>query len=283
MMIMSDIIKTTRICNKCGIEKPLSDFRVAKERKGGYTERCKECKRTITPEHKKVLKEKQLLLKTGFKKCTKCGEIKELLCFYNSKSGVGEKLSHCRECDKIQSKIYIKTHKDKRKAIQKKYNHTDKRKKCDIRYRNNHPVRIAENGRKHRLSAQYINKTEERKARTRVVLKARYKNDISYKISVLLRGRVKIAVNSQGTSRFYKYDEYIGCSPEILIQYIKSKFKTGMTWENHGQFGWHIDHKRPCASFDLTDPIQQRQCFHYTNLQPLWWKENILKGAKLIA
>jgi hypothetical protein len=53
-----------------------------------------------------------------------------------------------------------------------------------------------------------------------------------------------------------------------------------MTWENHGRYGWHIDHIRPCASFDLADPEQQRKCFHYTNLQPLWASENMRKGDK---
>ena len=53
-----------------------------------------------------------------------------------------------------------------------------------------------------------------------------------------------------------------------------------MTWDNWQHDGWHIDHIRPCASFDLADLEQQRQCFHYTNLQPLWAADNIRKGAK---
>ena len=48
-----------------------------------------------------------------------------------------------------------------------------------------------------------------------------------------------------------------------------------MSWENMGE--WHLDHIRPCASFDLTDPDQQRQCFHYSNLQPLWASDNLSK------
>jgi hypothetical protein len=52
-----------------------------------------------------------------------------------------------------------------------------------------------------------------------------------------------------------------------------------MTFDNFGK--WHIDHIIPCASFDLTKPEQQRQCFHYTNLQPLWAFENLSKGSKI--
>jgi hypothetical protein len=51
-----------------------------------------------------------------------------------------------------------------------------------------------------------------------------------------------------------------------------------MSWSNYG--AWHIDHIKACAKFDLTIDSQQRECFNYTNLQPLWAKENIAKGAK---
>lgn len=54
-----------------------------------------------------------------------------------------------------------------------------------------------------------------------------------------------------------------------------------MTWENHGMRGWHIDHKRPCSSFDLSDPAQQCACFHFSNLQPLWATENLRKGDRV--
>jgi hypothetical protein len=67
---------------------------------------------------------------------------------------------------------------------------------------------------------------------------------------------------------------------KFLKKYLESKFKDGMTWEKRGLI--HIDHIIPCASFDLKDPKQQAKCFHYTNLQPLWAKENLIKGAKLL-
>jgi hypothetical protein len=67
---------------------------------------------------------------------------------------------------------------------------------------------------------------------------------------------------------------------KFLKKYLESKFKHGMTWEKRGLI--HIDHIIPCASFDLKDPKQQAKCFHYTNLQPLWAKENLFKGAKIL-
>jgi len=73
----------------------------------------------------------------------------------------------------------------------------------------------------------------------------------------------------------------LGCTLEFFISHIESKFKKDMTWENKGVFGWHIDHIIPCASFDLTKPSEQKKCFHYTNLQPLWAYDNLSKGSKL--
>ncbi len=65
---------------------------------------------------------------------------------------------------------------------------------------------------------------------------------------------------------------------EFLWQHLERQFQPGMTRENHGK--WEIDHKIPCASFNLIDPQQQRECFHYSNIRPLWMAENRSKGSK---
>jgi hypothetical protein len=70
----------------------------------------------------------------------------------------------------------------------------------------------------------------------------------------------------------------LDCNFGELKMYLESKFLPGMTWDNYGE--WHIDHIKPCAIFDLTDLEQRKQCFHYSNLQPLWAIDNIKKGAK---
>jgi hypothetical protein len=61
---------------------------------------------------------------------------------------------------------------------------------------------------------------------------------------------------------------------------MESLFLEGMSWDNYGK--WHIDHIRPCSSFDLSDTEQQKICFNYKNLQPLWAEDNLRKGAKVI-
>jgi hypothetical protein len=69
--------------------------------------------------------------------------------------------------------------------------------------------------------------------------------------------------------------EYLGCTVAELHSHLESQFTEGMNWGNQGANGWHIDHRKPCASFDLTDPEQQLMCFHYTNLQPMWATSDI--------
>ncbi len=97
-----------------------------------------------------------------------------------------------------------------------------------------------------------------------------------YRIRKSLRSRIRHAIKNGNKSA--KTMNLIGCSLEYFVAYLESKFQDGMTLDNYGE--WHIDHIRPCASFDLTDPIQQKQCFHYTNLQPLWAKDNLSKGDR---
>jgi len=72
----------------------------------------------------------------------------------------------------------------------------------------------------------------------------------------------------------------LGCSIADLKTKLEGMFAFGMDWDNHGNAGWHIDHIRPLASFDLSDPAQQRIAFHHANLQPLWAKDNMSKGCR---
>jgi len=72
--------------------------------------------------------------------------------------------------------------------------------------------------------------------------------------------------------------ELVGCTWPFLRQHLESQFVNGMSWENRRL--WHIDHIRPCASFNLSDISEQRKCFHFSNLRPLWSHENMTKADK---
>lgn len=102
--------------------------------------------------------------------------------------------------------------------------------------------------------------------------------DINFKITDSLRARIYETVRKLHKSK--KTLELLGCSVEFLKKHLKSKFTRGMNWSNYGRKGWVIDHIRPCASFDLRKPSEQKKCFNYTNLQPLWNRDNRIKGGK---
>lgn len=107
----------------------------------------------------------------------------------------------------------------------------------------------------------------------------RRKNDVGFKLLLVMKTRMYRALRGK-VRKSASTEKLIGCSVEELKQYLENLWQPGMTWDNYGYRGWHIDHIRPCASYDLTDPGQQKECFHFSNLQPMWGIENMKKGAK---
>lgn len=106
----------------------------------------------------------------------------------------------------------------------------------------------------------------------------RLKADVCFKIRKNLRIRLWNAIknNQKGGSAV----KHLGCSVQFLKRHLEERFLPGMSWENYGLYGWHIDHIKPLSSFDLSDLEQIKVACHYTNLQPLWAKDNISKGNK---
>ena len=187
------------------------------------------------------------------KKCSKCQEHKILDSFYNDKMNVFGKSSSCKiRSNKTCKKYYVKN-KEKIKTYQKQYHQVNK--------------------------AVIRNKARKQANKYK---KDRRKTDIYYKLTENLRHRVWNCLKLKHGSKNQKTMDLVGCSPDQLKTYLEKKFTDGMTWDNYGFYGWHIDHIIPCDSFDLTDPSQQKICFHYTNLQPLWAKDNFQKGNKII-
>lgn len=107
---------------------------------------------------------------------------------------------------------------------------------------------------------------------------ARYKTDALYRLKENMRTRVRLAIKNEIKSG--RTFDLVGCSANELRSHLERLFKPGMSWENYGL--WHVDHVLPCESFNLSHPEQQKACFHYSNLQPLWASENLSKGAKIL-
>ncbi len=106
----------------------------------------------------------------------------------------------------------------------------------------------------------------------------RKERDPGVRLGINLRNRAIRAIKSQGGRKSEKTEELLGCSVKNFRDYIESLFVENMSWDNYGRDGWTLDHIIPCKFFNLAVPEEQRKCFHYTNYQPMWFQDNILKS-----
>lgn len=190
--------------------------------------------------------------------------------YKNKKTLYHARINDMRE--KARNKYLLQKQQGKTYYILNKEKITKQRKIYEM----NNKDKISERKRKQRLE-----NCEKYRIYRRQYKQNRRKRDMNYKILENLRIRLRAVLKNN-----IKTDTtitLIGCSIDILRKHIESNFKFGMMWSNYGRNGWHIDHIIPCASFDLSKPEEQTKCFHYTNLQPLWWRENIIKGDKIIS
>lgn len=125
----------------------------------------------------------------------------------------------------------------------------------------------------------YTKNRESIRAKAKEYRKRRRAQDAEFDIVCRLRTRLYQALRAASESKKSKRTfVLVGCSPADLVKHLESLFLPGMSWDNRSE--WHIDHIRPCASFDLKNPEEQAKCFHYSNLQPLWARDNLVKNAK---
>jgi hypothetical protein len=168
-------------------------------------------------------------------------------------------------------KEYYQIHKKEKLEQQKKY-----------RINNEEKIKKYEEKRKERKK-QYLKEYRQKNREKLRVNKRKYENNklktnIDFKLALLLRDRLRKAIKNG-----YKAGSTIkdlGCSIPELKLYLESIFQRGMSWDNYGVYGWHIDHIIPLKFFNLSNREEFLKACHYTNLQPLWSKENIRKGDK---
>ena len=127
-------------------------------------------------------------------------------------------------------------------------------------------------------SEELIIKRKMRAKQLSVRQKQRCLEDPSYKIAKNLRTRLRNAIKNN--QKVGSAIDDLGCTVKELKKHLESKWQEGMSWDNYGYYGWHIDHIKPLVSFDLTNEREFKIANYYTNLQPLWAQENFTKGAK---
>ena len=104
------------------------------------------------------------------------------------------------------------------------------------------------------------------------------KEDLGYRNEVKLRQYIRESIKRQSARKQSKFEKLLGIEIDQFIKHIESQFTIEMSWDNRGYETWHIDHIRPCESFDLSDKEQQLVCFNYRNQQPLSAKKNLKKN-----
>lgn len=220
------------------------------------------------------------------KTCVKCKKSLSLDNFHKdsiNKDGHKIRCKVCRNADNKQHRkdnsecnnIWRANNKDKIKEYDKLYRNKNKekiQKHADLYYKNNPDKKKATDIYK----KEWYEKNKDRIIK---IKKERRTNNIQLRLSENLRKRLYSALkNNQKVGSAIKD---LGCSIGEFKIYMESKFKSGMTWDNYGFRGWHIDHIMPLSSFDLTNYEQVKKACNYSNLQPLWAKENLRKGAKI--
>jgi hypothetical protein len=202
----------------------------------------------------------------------------------DSKGKFGVK-SRCKVCTSHYSKEYQLNNVDK---IQQYYinnkEHVNKQSKQhyalnrekllekQIQYGKDNPeVRRKATAKYLKLNPEYYNSYR----------KQRYNNDPQFKLRIILGNRLNEVLKKNKTYKTSNIITLLGCSLDEVKEYLEKQFTADMNWENHGIY-WEVDHILPCDSFDLSDIEQQKQCFHYTNLQPLIKRDNRIKSNKIM-
>jgi hypothetical protein len=228
----------TKICFKCGIEKPFNEFGNDKKFKDGKYYQCRLCRKSEINKEKYLRKKE--LEQQGLKECCTCHIIKPISEFVkhcNKKDGHS---SQCKQCMKNKSKVFYLEHSNYYKQYQKE-----------------HKIQLLI------YQAKYS--------------KNKLKTEIIFKITKNLRNRFWNAIKKNWKSGYTL--ELLGCSVDFLKKHLESQFKEGMSWDNYGKNGWHIDHIKPLSSFNLNKKEEIYKCWNYKNLQPWWWYENIKKRS----
>ena len=214
------------------------------------------------------------------KKCSQCNQ-RRLIKFFNKRRASLDGLQNiCKNCCKINQQQWYKENKQyyQDRYINNKESILERNKKWNKQNKDRtdqHKLKFYKNNPLYNKNYFKENKEEIIKNR-RKREKFRRKTDPLFKLQKNYRNRLYDYY--RGTNRSKKSEEIIGLSWIEFKIYIETKFLEGMNWDNYGE--WHIDHIIPLCS--ASNDTELEKLFHYYNCQPLWEKDNISKGGKII-
>jgi hypothetical protein len=199
------------------------------------------------------------------KTCNKCKIEKNVEEFYRNNKNKNLYRGQCKKCMDEKSRLYNSMNSEKIKIKNREYYHKNKelnKIKCR-EYREKNKERLQLNFRNWRKNNKHKINEYNRKPINKV------KNSLRSRINELMNKKYK---NPRTL-------ELVGCDYAFLMEYIEKKFTEGMTWENYGYSGWHIDHIIPLCTAKTEEEL--KKLYHYTNLQPLWAEDNFKKAKKI--
>lgn len=265
-----------KACSKCKCQKSIQEFSRNKSRPDGLACQCKKCAkqydainrdariaylREYQEKNKEVLREKQRVYQVKNKEVMnakssayylankdKCNEAKKVWRDNN--------LEHCKERDKAYydaNRLRIleqkKEYAAKTVGLKSDYNKSYRVENWD-RLRNNHTAYV----------------------------KSRRATDSVFDISMRVRGLISVKIRTSGYTKKSKAQTILGCNWEFFKLHIEKQFSSGMSWENRKD--WHIDHIMPMATASTEEDVIRLN--HYSNLRPMWAKDNLSKGAQIM-
>ncbi len=266
------IVFNVKECNKCQIKKSILKFNHARNGKFQVTSECKDCRIKYQRKHRqkqrdKINKDKLSNIKNNIKICTICQQEFPANHEYFHKSSSGKYGLHAK-CKRCLRQKYLETRDHRLKKAREYYPKNKERiQKTVKQWRIDNKEKDLVNRKRYR---------QKHKSQITKYARDKRKNDIEYRLVGNLRCRMRFSL--KGCPKDTTTMKLVGCNSKELKEHLESQFIEGMNWNNYGE--WHVDHIKPCAAFDLSDPIQQKECFNYTNLQPLWAKDNIRKSDK---
>lgn len=198
------------------------------------------------------------------KTCTKCKLSKTFENYHAKPAGKYGLHSICRSCRSSQATAWTKANGDRSREIQR-----------DAKRR----IRETAEGRQ-RLSLVNQKYVKSNKETVNAYWRNRRQEDPLFALKSRYRGLVNKAFSRRGFRKTGRSADILGCTWEVLSAHIERQFTEGMTWEKLFAGEIHIDHILPLAC--VMNEEDARLLSHYTNLQPLWARDNMLKGAKIL-
>lgn len=248
-------------CSCCGVIKVLEDFVKDKYTSSGYKSNCKECGNRKSRERKPTVPKE---IKTA-------------------------QMKAWREKNKDYWNNYLKNKRGALENFQLKGRPEGiSRKEARLKIKTNKSMKDKKNKSKRAIYLKEYFSNPENVLKRRQRVKDWLNNNPSAKLGQMLRHRLRTALKEQSASKYASFDKFLGCTVEEFKAHLESKWLPGMSWDNYGAWvngeepKWNIDHMHPCAAFDLTRIENQKICFHYSNMRPLWGNDNYAKGDKTI-